>query len=309
MRCKPLAVRAAVVTIACAGSSAAWAAPDAKGVWLNDSGRGAIEIKDCGDKLCGHVVWTRDATDASRGCGKQMIGDVAPSGDGVWDGGWVYSPDKKRRYDVELKPLADGTLRVTGYAGTRFFSKTMIWTKAPADLQRCDASKVEASGNPSDAPYGDASQAAAETQAPVESKAAVETKPTVESKAAAVTAPPAPAVKPLVTKPSVATAPAKSAAQALAAGEAAKPAAEPKLIEQPKQASVPPPKEPAKKEKAEPRVADAGDSGGNGPDSVEDLIDELDGKEFGDGYGIKKLPGGDCRLKVPYVTITVPCKK
>ena len=142
MRCKPFAVRAVVVTIACAGSSAAWAAPDAKGVWLNDSGRGAIEIKDCGDKLCGHVVWTRDATDASRGCGKQMIGEVAPSSDGVWDGGWVYSPDKKRRYDVELKPLADGTLRVTGYAGTRFFSKTMIWTKAPSDLQRCDVSKV-----------------------------------------------------------------------------------------------------------------------------------------------------------------------
>ena len=277
MRCKPLALSCAVVAIGCIGSASAWASPDARGVWLSDTGRGAIEIKDCGDKLCGHVVWTRDVTDASRGCGKQMIGDVAPSGDGVWDGGWVYSPDKKRRFDVELKPLADGTLRVTGYAGTRFFSKTMIWTKAPADLQRCDASKVEASAEPPAA-------AAVETPAPAPA--------------------PAPAAVPAVP------APIKEAAKA---PEPAKPApvakqAEPAQVA-PKQAATPPQTEPAQQQKPEPRVADADDSGDDMPKDIDGLVDKLDGKEFGDGYGLKKVGNGDCRVKLPYVTITVPCKK
>ncbi len=56
---------------------------------------------------------------------------------GTWDNGWIYSPEKKKKYDVELKPLSDGNLRVKGYAGTKLFSKTMIWTPAPADLVRC----------------------------------------------------------------------------------------------------------------------------------------------------------------------------
>ncbi|MEM8617413.1 MAG: hypothetical protein AAGF20_10815, partial [Pseudomonadota bacterium] len=34
-------------------------------------------------------------------------------------------------------------LRVKGYKGSKFFSKTMIWTKAPADLERCDGQTTE----------------------------------------------------------------------------------------------------------------------------------------------------------------------
>ncbi len=110
---------------------------------MNDTGRGAIEIKPCGAGMCGHVVWVKDTADAN-GCGRKIIGDVMPSGDGLWDNGWIYSPEKKKKYDVELKPLDNGTLRVKGYAGTKFFSKTMIWTKAPADLVRCGETQAAA---------------------------------------------------------------------------------------------------------------------------------------------------------------------
>ncbi|MEQ1577363.1 MAG: DUF2147 domain-containing protein [Hyphomicrobium sp.] len=293
MSCNSLALKAAIVTIGCVASNAAFAAPDAKGVWLNDSGRGAIEIKDCGGKLCGHVVWTRDATDASRGCGKQMIGDVVSSGNGVWDGGWVYSPDKKRRFDVELKPLADGTLRVTGYAGTRFFSKTMIWTKAPADLQRCTKTSVEANAA---APTATEAPAVAPAPAPAAQ--------------ASVAAPPA-AKAPATLAPSAAPAPVTSAAQALAATEASKNKEPAQAAREPTQADSKPAAKQEDKD-PEPRVADAGETeGGDSGDSIsgEDILDKLEDMEFGNGYGVKRLPGGDCRLKVPYVTITVPCKK
>lgn len=142
---------------------AARADADPTGVWINDTGRGAIEIKPCGKTLCGHVVWVKDSNDA-KGCGKQIIGDAVPVGGGTWDNGWIYSPERKQTYDVELKPLSNGTLRVTGYAGVKFLSKTMIWTKAPADLKRCGAETIEATAKPS-APSGSAGATPSETAA------------------------------------------------------------------------------------------------------------------------------------------------
>jgi hypothetical protein len=110
---------------------------------MNDTGRGAVEIKHCGDALCGNVVWVKAAADAS-GCGKQIIGNVAPVGGGRWDNGWIYSPELGRKYDVELTPLANGTLRVTGYAGMKFLSKTMIWKRPSADLPLCGQADAKA---------------------------------------------------------------------------------------------------------------------------------------------------------------------
>lgn len=287
MNIRAMTLSCAVAALSCAGSAAAFAA-DANGVWMNDTGRGAIEIKDCGGKLCGHVVWTRDESDTSRGCGKQIIGEAESVGNGLWDNGWIYSPDKKRRYDVELKPLADGTLRVKGYAGTKLFSKTMIWTPAAADLKRCDATNVEA-------------------------KSTGQTKTETVAVAKPLSSPPAPIA---VAKP---LPPAVSATQALAATEAAKSSepARPSIAPQPE--VKPDAKGEAKadatsaskpEQTSEPRVAqadsddDADEGGGKG-----DLLEKLDGMEFGDGYGVKKLSNGDCRVKLPYVKITVPCKK
>jgi uncharacterized protein (DUF2147 family) len=135
---------AALVGLGMLIGTSAHAASDPTGVWINDTGRGAIEIKPCGNALCGHVVWVKDEADAAKGCGKKIIGEAKSSGGGRWDNGWIYSPERKKTYDVELKPLANGTLQVTGYAGTKLFSRTMIWTKAGDDLKRCDAPTIEA---------------------------------------------------------------------------------------------------------------------------------------------------------------------
>ena len=59
-------------------SGSASAASDPTGVWVNDTGRGAIEIKQCGDGLCGHVVWVKDPAD-TKGCGRQIIGEIRGS--------------------------------------------------------------------------------------------------------------------------------------------------------------------------------------------------------------------------------------
>jgi uncharacterized protein (DUF2147 family) len=177
---------AALVAALVVGTPAfAAASADPTGVWMNDTGRGAVEIKPCGAGLCGHVVWVKDQSDAG-GCGRQIIGDASPVGSGTWDNGWIYSPERKKKYDVELVPMNGDKLRVKGYAGTKLFSKTMIWTRAPADLVRCGTQEAAAKPNQTTAA---ATPPASDNKAP-----APAAKP--DEKTAAATPAPAPAPAP-----------------------------------------------------------------------------------------------------------------
>jgi uncharacterized protein (DUF2147 family) len=132
------AVARAAVALASTGS-VALAAPNPLGVWIDHTGRGAVEITDCGGKLCGRLVWFKDPKSAKDGCNFQIIGDVRRVGANTWDGGWIVDPEKDpdKRYDVEITALGDQKLKVMGYDGVKFLSETMIWTRAPAGLVRC----------------------------------------------------------------------------------------------------------------------------------------------------------------------------
>jgi uncharacterized protein (DUF2147 family) len=180
---------AALVAALVVGTPAfAAASADPTGVWINDTGRGAVEIKPCGAGLCGHVVWVKDQND-SGGCGRQIIGDAAPAGSGTWDNGWIYSPEKKKKYDVELSMNGD-KLKVKGYAGTKLFSKTMIWTRAPADLVRCGT--TEASAKPAQTTAAASQPAADSKAASVVAGTSSTVKPEAKTAAAAPATAPAP---------------------------------------------------------------------------------------------------------------------
>lgn len=136
--------------LATLASTAGFAAAngDPTGVWIDDTGRGAVEIATCGsgNQLCGRVVWVKSEKDR-KGCGEQIIGNVKASSGGTWSGGWIFDPGRGRKYDVELKTVGADKLRVMGYAGIRMFSETYYWKRAPADLERCD-SQQQASAAP-----------------------------------------------------------------------------------------------------------------------------------------------------------------
>lgn len=106
------------------------------GIWLDHTGRGAVQITDCAGNLCGRIVWTKDSSNGSV-CGKQVIGNAKPIAGGKWDGGWILDVDDDRKYQVEITPLSNGNLQVTGYLGSKLLSETMIWTRAPADTKTC----------------------------------------------------------------------------------------------------------------------------------------------------------------------------
>ena len=126
--------------LATMGSSHAVSSPI--GIWIDHTGRGAVEITECGANLCGRVVWLKDSTN-KKACGTQIIGNAKPVGKDTWDGGWIYDPEKDAKYSVELKPIGADKLRVVGYMGSKLFSETMIWKRAAIDLERCDAAEPD----------------------------------------------------------------------------------------------------------------------------------------------------------------------
>jgi|SRR5581483_8005462 uncharacterized protein (DUF2147 family) len=124
----------AVTTLA---AGTAFAGGSATGLWYDQSGRGAIEITNCGANLCGRLVWLKDDKNV-KACGTQIIGNVKPVADGKWDGGWIYDPEDDAKYSVEITAMGD-KLKVMGYQGSKFLSETMIWKRAPSELKRCSA--------------------------------------------------------------------------------------------------------------------------------------------------------------------------
>jgi uncharacterized protein (DUF2147 family) len=130
-------LQAAAITASIAAATTAFAASEPTGVWIDHTGRGAVEISNCGGTLCGRIVWLKDTGNGSV-CGKQVIGNVKPVSSGRWDNGWIFDVDENKRYDVEITALGD-RLKVVGYMGSKFLSETMMWRRAPADLKRCNA--------------------------------------------------------------------------------------------------------------------------------------------------------------------------
>ena len=100
-------------------------------------GRGAIQITECAGGLCGHIVWVKDTAHKSE-CGSQIIGDAKRTSTGAWDGGWIYDPERKARFSVELKPMGSDKLRVMGYQGSKMFNETFTWTRPTSQLKWCD---------------------------------------------------------------------------------------------------------------------------------------------------------------------------
>jgi uncharacterized protein (DUF2147 family) len=134
-----IAAAAAIVPITAALPASADAAANGPlGVWIDHTKRGAVEITDCGGKLCGKVVWVKDTTDQFA-CGKQVIGSAKQAKPGQWTGGWIYDPEEKERYALVLTTVDADTLRLVGSAAFGLVSETMIWTRAKTPLEPCKA--------------------------------------------------------------------------------------------------------------------------------------------------------------------------
>ena len=298
--------RAVAAALAIIGSNIvapnAFAAGDPTGVWINDTGRGAVEIKPCGKALCGRVVWVKDTSD-TKGCGKQIIGDAESAGGGTWDNGWIYSPEKRKNYDVELKPLNNGTLRVVGYAGTKLFSRTMIWTRAPADLKRCgETPAITAAATPS---KSETLTAPSAVKPPDQKTAAVEPEP----------AKPAAPVAAASEAPNAAASDSTNPQQGTANSTDAVPAEAAKT--EPDKNAGTTTNVPSSDPKNQPANTDVTKSDDDEAQGGEKLGERKHGKKFDLGelklgdLGLDKVltrtKSGKCKLNLPFVKVVINC--
>jgi uncharacterized protein (DUF2147 family) len=120
-------------------------AADPQGVWLTQDKDAVLTITNCGDQLCGRIIWLESATDrggsrrldqnnpdpakrTQRICGLVVISGLQPSGPNKWDG-YVYNPQDGKTYSGNITVLSDRALRLRAYIGLPIFGKSQTWTR------------------------------------------------------------------------------------------------------------------------------------------------------------------------------------
>ena len=100
--------------------TAAFAADPVEGLWKtkpDDNGNfGHVQVSACGAKICGVLVKAFNGQGQqidSQNVGRQLIWDMVPYGNGFYDDGKVYSPDRGKTYNSEMQ-LSGKSLEVKG---------------------------------------------------------------------------------------------------------------------------------------------------------------------------------------------------
>jgi uncharacterized protein (DUF2147 family) len=117
------------------GASQALAQPQPAspvGDWVTAGGDAMARIEPCGSRLCGTLVWLKDAFDKVTGrpyvdeknpdralrarpvLGLQILRGFMPAGRNRWAGGRIYSPDSGKTYVSKLRLESDNRLKVEG---------------------------------------------------------------------------------------------------------------------------------------------------------------------------------------------------
>jgi len=141
---------------------AALAAPadasDPTGRWWAEGGFAKVEIRTCGDALCGQVIWLRHPLDAD-GCtlrdvenpdvalrsrpveGLAILRDLRASSyvPNEWNGGTIYDPGSGRTYSAVAEMDGPDRLRVRGYFGIRLLGRTTTWLRVGSENQCSEA--------------------------------------------------------------------------------------------------------------------------------------------------------------------------
>lgn len=104
---------------------------DPRGVWITEGGESRVEIKPCGDRLCGTIVWMQEPKndDGSLKLDKEnqnaslrdrpilgldLLSDFIDKGGGKWAEGKIYNPKDGATYRSELEVIDASTLKVSG---------------------------------------------------------------------------------------------------------------------------------------------------------------------------------------------------
>ncbi|MDW4551265.1 DUF2147 domain-containing protein [Defluviimonas sp. D31] len=127
---KTLAYAAALALVAGAA-----AADPVEGMWKtkpDDNGNyGHVEIAPCGTAFCGVLVKAFDGAGKeldSPNVGKQIVWDMSAAGEGAYDGGKVWAPDRDKTYRSKMQ-LSGDSLAVSGCVLGGVICRASDWTR------------------------------------------------------------------------------------------------------------------------------------------------------------------------------------
>ncbi|MFA6265177.1 MAG: DUF2147 domain-containing protein [Pseudolabrys sp.] len=116
------------------------------GLWLSADGGTKVRVTECGNKLCGKVVWLNEPIDPSTGkpktdkhnadadkrtrplIGVQVVNGMEPAGDNKWSGK-IYNADDGRTYQAHVTLVSDKAMQVQGCV-LGVLCKSQTWTRA-----------------------------------------------------------------------------------------------------------------------------------------------------------------------------------
>lgn len=115
------------------------------GQWYTTDKGAIVEIYQCGDKLCGKIIWLKEPNkdngtpktdennpDAKKHndpiIGMNMLKGFVADGDDEWEDGEIYDPKSGKTYSANME-LDGEILEVRGYVGISLFGRTEKWTR------------------------------------------------------------------------------------------------------------------------------------------------------------------------------------
>ena len=123
------------------------------GKWWNEEKDAHIEIYPCEGKFCGKIIWLKDPNypdndpkgmggkprvdrenpDLSQRerpiLGMNIVWGFTPSGENLWEGGFIYNPRDGKTYKCKLTLETADKLKVRGFIGVSLIGKTNVWTR------------------------------------------------------------------------------------------------------------------------------------------------------------------------------------
>ncbi len=108
------------------------------GYWFTEDRGGIVQVRPCGEMLCGIIVGLRDWPasgqlldwDGKPRCHFSLLRQLRLQDDGRWHG-TVTNPKDGQTYKAEVWVPEDGMLRLRGYLGLPLFGSTQRWPAAP----------------------------------------------------------------------------------------------------------------------------------------------------------------------------------
>lgn len=102
-----------------------------EGTWqtqIDDGAYAHISIAPCGEKICGVIAKTFDASGetASPTKGKKLVWDMSAKGKGAYKGGKIWQPSTDKVYKSKMA-LNGNTLKVSGCVGP--ICKKQTWSR------------------------------------------------------------------------------------------------------------------------------------------------------------------------------------